>query len=241
MTSHEKDKLLLELANTVQLDSLPEKLREGLLRVKTEEAARIEAEAEARRKEEEERRREEAERARKRDEERRKLLCTGEWGEKVPLKRRFALCRRMGVKFVGFVGQEKDPSKWVPEEEFCAIDLVRGYKSPYWGYFGPQQVQLDAFYTERVRPVLEAGNDDELVRFLRCEWDFFEIREDEKDEPFEVLDYKVETVKNSREWSWAIRRDEEGNLIADKVVVTGCSPLLTFKEHQENLRKEFDK
>ena len=45
-----------------------------------------------------------------------KLFCRGQWGERVPRNRRFALCRR---EFSG-------------RTEWCAIDLVRGYMSPYW-------------------------------------------------------------------------------------------------------------
>lgn len=221
-----RDDLILKIADSPALEALPSEVREEILRLKREHDRR-EATLEKERKDEEIRVRKE------RLDMERKLLCLGEWGEKVPLKRRFALCERIGKRFVGHIGQEGDPTKWEDEVQYCAIDLVRGIMSPYWAYFGAstKQGQLDAFYNERVRPALEKTGDD-LVTFLSCEWNFFRIDDQPGHEKikFQVLDYDVEKDVGIP-FAYAKKYD--------KVVVIGKSEPMTWREHMDALRKEF--
>lgn len=105
-------------------------------------------------------------------------LCLGEWGEKVPLDRRFALCRmKMGQRNL-----------------HCAIDLVLGNKGPYWDYFGDSVYR---YYKERIKKVLDAAqqdalnHEDQLWKVIRKEFDF-NMRDDEMVEKFQVLHYQAE-------------------------------------------------
>lgn len=221
-----KEETVLRIAESAAFEDLPEDVRIDILNEKKS--------IEDRRFAFEKARFDEIKRTEKlRLEKKTKLLCLGEWGEKVPLKRRFALCERIGKRFVGHIGQEGDPTKWEDEVQYCAIDLVRGIMSPYWAYFGAstKQGQLDAFYNERVRPALEKTGDD-LVTFLSCEWNFFRIDDQPGHEKikFRVLDYDVEKDVGIP-FAYAKKYD--------KVVVIGKSEPMTWREHMDALRKEF--
>jgi len=218
-------KLLMDLANSESVELLPKDLRDRVMAFKDkkekEDLKRAEdARAAAEKLAEEDRK--------KNDEEYRELLCIGGWGEKVPRERRFALCYKMG-KF------SYDGDNWHKEPFYCAIDLVRGYKSPYWYYYGSstEAGQRDAFYNERIRPVLEASDSSELVRVLRRDWNFFKIYDSEESEKFKVLKYHVEKGAgvpfNPRRDGWK----------ADLVVVDDMSEYKTLAEHQSDLKKEF--
>ena len=158
--------------------------------------------------------REEAER--KDREEKDKLFCRGEWGEKVPRNRRFALCYKEVPHFIGYCGQEKQKDKWVSKGHFCGVDLVRGYMSPYWMYFGGG---ADHCWKDRLKPLLEASDEHSLFRRIRTDWNFFSIK-DEHDDNFSVCEYTV---------------DERGH-----VTITHTGEKKSLKEHQEALKKEFE-
>ena len=230
MNASDMQKLLFDIANCADVDKLPKELRDKVVKMRDDEEERVrKAEADAI----ERKRQEDEARKKEKDEESRRLLCTGQWGEKVPPKRRFALCYRMG-KF------SYDGDHWNKEPFYCAIDLVRGYMSPYWHYYGDgsEAGQRDAFYNERIRPVLEAyeeGDDIKLFKVLRSDWDFFKIHEEDLNTKFEVLDYHIEKGTGL---SFHVRND---GWKADKVVVYGRSKPMTFAEHQAALKKEFDK
>lgn len=222
-------KLVMDLADCGELDKLPQDLRDRILAIRNtevEKARKIEEEKlETERKAMEEIRKE-------RDEERSRLMCIGKWGEKVPPKRRFALCYRMG-KYATM------DDNWRDEPFYCAIDLVRGYMSPYWHYYGSstEEGQRDAYYNEQIRPVLEAyreGNDVAITSVIRRDWDFFKIQGDEAEIKFEVLDYHVEKGTGI---PFYIRKD---GWKADKVIIDGRSKPMTFAEHRDALRKEFN-
>lgn len=220
-------KLLFDIANSKEVEFLPKSLRNQVVAIRDEEEERVrKREAEIRK---QEREREEATR-KEHDEEHRKFLCIGEWGEKVPPKRRFALCCRMSKKFIGWLGQERDPSKWKEVPEYCAIDLVRGITNPYWGYWGAstEEGQRDAFYNEGIRPVLEAfetGDESEVLKRIRCDWNFFKIdRKEDMAVKFAVLRYHLDKGTGPK---------------ADRVVVDGRSVPKTLAEHQEDLKREF--
>lgn len=232
-------KLLFDIANSKEVELLPKPLRDQVVALRDEEEERVRKwEAEIR---EREREREEATR-KEREEERRKFLCIGEWGENVPPKRRFALCCRMGREFIGWIGQERDPSKWKEVPEYCAIDLVRGIMNPYWGYWGAntEEGQRNAFYNEGIRPVLEAfdaGDEPKALDCIRRDWDFFKIdRKEDVDMKFMVLHYHLDKGAGHDGFS---RRCSGPK--ADRVVIDGRSELKTLAEHQEDLKREFCK
>lgn len=215
--------LLLEVSkNGMAMSALPENIQSEISEFASREEKRIQAESERRKRIEEEGRKENERRKKALDKERRELLCIGQWGERVPRNRRFALCERVGERFVGFSGEERDPSKWKDEIQYCAIDMVRGFTSPYWAYYGYSDHKTP-FYTECIKPVLEAKTEDELVAQIRHNWNFFNVEKGNKgdNKPFCILEYVI---------------DDMGY-----VKVTGKSETKTFWEHQEDLRREFEK
>lgn len=211
--------LLLEIAKCeAALAALPKEVRSRILKIKEAEEKRILAEA---KREEEWRKREEEKKRKQREKElkeQNKLLCKGEWGEKIPLKRRFALCKRISKRFVGWCGQEKDPSKWEAEEQYCAIDLVRGYMSPYWGYYCTSRAKYLPFFEERIKPILDAQSWDEIVGNICRNWNFFKV--EKEDDSFSVLSYSMS---------------------GDSIVLEGESAVKKLAEHQKDLKKEFCK
>lgn len=222
------DTILRIAGNKKALDALDEETRGDILELRTEIEARKRNEEEEtrRRKAEEEldRRRREADMENKR----REFLCVGQWGEKVPPERRFALCKRISKRFEGTCERErKDPSKWVDEEEWCAIDLVRGYKNPYFGYWRYWQDNgIHQIWKENIGPILNLFRINAMQAAadrISMDWNFFDIGDDEKDWQFWVMDYEV---------------GDDGRV---KITGDGKYGLATFKEHQRKLREEFGK
>lgn len=150
----------------------------------------------------------------------------GEWVRNIPRKERFVIAVRDSEHFIGWSGDEKnDPSKWVSVESCCAIDILRGYMSPYWGYYGDTEYtsvsrQVELFYKERVSKIENAKNEDRLVTVIDCNWNFFYINNDYKDTKFAILDYEI---------------DENGN-----VKILGRSDYKTFSEHQKDLIGKYE-
>lgn len=216
-----RDLIFLEIAkNSEAMSALPQTVQEQILDFKKkneEEVLRKEAE---RKRLEEEAAKERERRSEAQRKESDKLLCKGKWGEKVPLERRFVLCEKDGKRYVaGYHSwDDKDPENWVPEKQYCAIDLVRGYKSPYWNYFGCG-LPGEEFVKRRIKPVLEAKTESDLVRFLRSEYDFFNVEDREKDEKFCVCTYSFSPY----------------------FTITGRGEYKTLAEHQADLKREFGK
>ena len=131
---------------------------------------------------------------------------------------RFALCERRWRRFIGFRGYEADPSLWQEEAEWCAIDLVRGYKSPYWGYYGDPSL----FVKNRIKPLLEANTVSKLVQRISCDWNFFSVCQEDLEKPFCILSYDV---------------NQDGN----SIIITGRSEYKTFEEHKDALKQEIEK
>lgn len=214
-----KDLVLLEIAkNSEAMSALPKIVQEQLLDFKKkheEEFLRQEAERKRLEEEAQKERKKQAERKRM---ESNRLLCKGKWGEKVPLERRFVLCERDGKRYVPghHSWDNRDPGNWVPEKQYCAIDLVRGYKSPYWGYFG-YGLPGEEFVKQRIKPVLEAKTEADLVQFLRMEYDFFNIEDREKKEKFCICTYSFSPY----------------------FTITGRGKYKTLAEHQADLKREF--
>ena len=216
------EELVLSLAeNEESMAALTDDQRKFVLSYKKENEERIKAERNER---------ERKDRAFKKAEERLKaerrnlfdkLLCKGTWGELVPPDRRFCLCERDGKRFVGFCGQEDDPTKWKDKLEYCVIDIVRGYTSPYWGYYDLMNNHLKAWYKERMHAILSAETEDERAEIIIHDFNFFNIDDEERNDKFRILDYEV---------------DGNGN-----VTVVGRSKDMTLKQHQEALKREFAK
>ncbi len=160
-------------------------------------------------------------------ERRRKLLGLdlGEWVRSVPRGRRFVLAYRRGRRYVGckFPGEHDDPRNWEPEDQYCCMDLLRGYKSPYFGYCQPGGV-LDRCVREKLTRALAAKGDEELAGVVRLEFDFFDY--DKADEEYDASQGGIAVA------SYAV--DAGG-----RVTITGRGPMKTLKQHQEDLRKEF--
>lgn len=195
--------------NTSAMESLSDEVRREVNDFVRENEERIKREKENRRKQEELAEKA-CERLNQQEEARRKrLLCIGEWGEKVPRNRRFALCEK---------ARSTDG-----KPEYCAIDLVRGAMSPYWGYYGTTYPidSMRQFYHKNIKPILEADGEAELVSKLSYDWDFFFIK-DETDlkTQFSVLTYDV---------------DENG-----VVKILSKSEPKTWVEHMNALKKEFE-
>lgn len=148
-----------------------------------------------------------------------KLLCKGEWGENVPRNRRFVLCSRMGSEFKGWAGQERDPTKWVPIKQYCAIDLVRGIMAPYWNYYGANIAEKQAwlFVEKKIKPVWEAATEEELISKLRLDWDFFHIK-DKMDSLFRVVEFEgtdFHTFKITKESEEMLLEEHQARLKAE--------------------------
>lgn len=177
-------------------ERLPEGLRDEAYKWLSENEARLEEERrlaeEAEKEAEKERTRRESELESALDE----LLCRGTAWSNVMRKFRFALCRRS------------------VDGAYCAVDLARGYMSPYWGYWGGD-LCATKFYTSQISPVLTAVCDEELARLIEHDWNFFEVAEHEK---FSVVDYTV---------------------VDGKVHVNGLGPEMTLKEHQRAMEEKY--
>ena len=120
----------------------------------------------------------------------------------------------------------KDPNKWENIKECCAIDLLRGFMSPYWGYYvvisDMVELQAKAFYKKRVSKVMYAKTDDELCKVLDYEWNFFKFDDYNEINPkFGILDYII---------------DSKGEF-----TILGVSEYKTLAEHQEDLRRKYKK
>lgn len=155
-------------------------------------------------------------------------LDHGEWVRNIPKYKRFVIAVKDSKRFTGFNCQREldDPSKWKDIKECCAIDLLRGFKSPYWGYYDAinDMVELQAkkFYMERISKVMNAKTDDELCKVLDYNWNFFKCNDhNEIDLKFGILDYIV---------------DAKGEF-----TILGVSEYKTLAEHQEDLRKKYRK
>lgn len=217
------EQIILKIADSPSFETLDTELQSEILAIKKEHDEFLENQE---REKEAKNEHLEKEKAKKRQ----KLLCIGQWGEKVPFKRRFVLCHQSNVYSTYSGGPNERTER---REDYCAVDLVRGYMSPYFGYFGTStdQWKMDAFYNERIRPILEAKDEKELLDFLESEWNFFKINDTHRGEKFHVLDYDVEK-DTGHPWAYA--------KVADKVIVKGESPLMTWEQHRDALRKEFD-
>lgn len=213
--------------NEAALNALPDDLRNAVLAAKKEkeesDRRMAEAEREARKREDEK------ERAR-RDKERKELLCIGTWAEDIPRNRRFALCERDWKRYAEYVTggwRYNDPHELVPVKELCAVDIVRGYTSPYFGYYcgdGEAPHQLRSWWKQRLQPVIEAETEDDCLKCIRAEWNFFHIYNDCPDEPpfpFRILTYEV---------------GDDGD-----IKITGRSEAKKWQEHRADLEKEFAK
>lgn len=155
-------------------------------------------------------------------------LDHGEWVRNIPKYKRFVIAVKDGKRFTGlsYANELKDPSKWKDIKECCAIDLLRGFKSPYWGYYyvtnNMVELQAKRFYMERVSKVMNAKTDDELCKVLDSEWNFFKCDDhNEINLKFGILDYII---------------DSKGEF-----TILGVSEYKTLAEHQEDLRKKYQK
>ena len=153
-----------------------------------------------------------------------KYLCSNHWGEKVPDIKRFAICKRLGKRFEGYCGQENYPNMWEAEVQFCAIDLVRGYMAPYWGYYGGFYSEYDKmmpFFKNKILPILNATSDFEKATFIQGNFDFFSIIEKSQinPTPFHIINYEI---------------------VSDgEIKVIDESPARTWEEHRELLKAEY--
>lgn len=211
------ESVLLSVANCDHaMAALPEDVRASVLSVKGEVEMRVkEREADERKREIE--RRETDEKAEKaRHAELAKYLCKGTWSERVPLSRRFAMCETIGKKFVGFYGQEKDPSKWEDCKQVCSVDLIRGFMGPYWGYY--DYIGIDEAFKRTVKPILEACDDFDRMMRIRSEFDFFHVT-NHGNAPFRILTYEVGPGEHVR--------------------VIGRGEMKTWEQHRAALKAEF--
>ena len=155
-------------------------------------------------------------------------LDHGEWVRNIPKYKRFVIAVKDGKRFTGFncTSELKDPSNWKDIKECCAIDLLRGFMSPYWGYYDVindmVELQAKAFYKKRVSKVMYAKTDDELCKVLDYQWNSFKCDDDnEINLKFGILDYII---------------DSKGEF-----TILGVSEYKTPAEHQEDLRKKYRK
>ena len=155
-------------------------------------------------------------------------LDHGEWVRNIPKYKRFVIAVKDGKRFTGLNCQSelKDPNKWENIKECCAIDLLRGFMSPYWGYYvvisDMVELQAKAFYKKRVSKVMYAKTDDELCKVLDYEWNFFKFDDYNEINPkFGILDYII---------------DAKGEF-----TILGVSEYKTLAEHQEDLRRKYKK
>lgn len=216
------DLLLAVAENSAVMACLPDDVRKGIEDFKIDQKWVILARREREKKERQQQEERIKKAAREKQEKARKLLCKDSWGKKVPLNRRFALCVRMGKKFIGCSWEHKDPTKWIPEEQCCAIDLVRGYKAPYWGYYAYPTIEGSAslFYKNAIKPILEAESEKSLVEQIASGFNVFHLsnHKNEMDEPFSIVKYEV--------------------IGGDCIRFLERGPQKTWKEHQRDLQME---
>ena len=155
-------------------------------------------------------------------------LDHGEWVRNIPKYKRFVIAVKDGKRFTGCncTSELKDPNKWENIKECFAIDLLRGFKSPYWGYYAVindmVELQAKAFYKKRVSKVMYAKTDDELCKVLDSDWNFFKCDDhNEINLKFGILDYII---------------DAKGEF-----KILGVSEYKTLAEHQEDLRRKYKK
>ena len=204
------DEIILAIAeNPDAIKALPKDIRVAIRNFNNLHAKRIQEEKERREKLEKERAKRLAKEKAEEEKEMNKLLCKNDWGCRVPVERRFCLC-------------EKESGNRQRYEDFCVIDIVRRFKSPYWGYYCRtyEFEVLKAWYRERLLPVLSAKTDEARYRAIRNDFDFFEIRPEEKEWKFRILKYEV---------------DNDGN-----VKIIEKSDAKTWAEHRNDLRLEFE-
>ena len=223
-------KLLFDIANCREIELLPKELREKVIAVRDAEIRRTEKWSEL------EQKKAEAIKART-DELRNSLLCLGQWGEKVPSTRRFALCHRIGRRLVHWYNSEKP--EYRNEPFYCAIDLVRGMMPVKWHYYnvGTEEQEIDFLYNRQLRPLFEAfdtGNEAMILKCLNFAWDRYAIPERERDVKFHVLKYHTEKGLGL-DWILPI---ETGNK-SDRVVIDEVGDYKTLAEHREDLKTEF--
>lgn len=208
--------------NKTALDALPDDLRNEVLAVKKEKEERDRRMAEAER--EAQKKADEKERVR-RDNERKDFLCIGTWAENIPRNRRFVLCERDWKRYGEYVRGSSSEREVVDCIKLCAVDIVRGYSNPYFGYYGGDGEaphQLRWWWKERLQPVIEAETEDKFLTRIRCDWNFFKLYPaHEADYPFRILTYEV---------------GDDGD-----IKITGRSESKTWQEHRADLEKEFAK
>lgn len=210
--------------NEAALNALPDDLRNAVLAAKKEKEESDRRKAEAER---EAKKREDEKELVRRDIERKDLLCIGTWAENIPRNRRFALCERDWERYGEYVRGSFSDREVVPCIELCAVDIVRGYMSPYFGYYcgdGEAPHQLRSWWKQRLQPVIEADTEDKFLTRIRCDWNFFHIYNDRPDKtpfPFRILTYEV---------------GDDGD-----IKITGRSEAKKWQEHRADLEKEFAK
>ena len=166
------------------------------------------------------RKNEEKEKKRIEDEKKELLgLSIGEWARKVPNNRRFVLAMRYSHKYIGTAFDPwQDAKNWMEVEEYCPVDILRGYTAPYFEYYGDKGKMLDEGVSERLLPAIDAKDDEELAYVAKKYFNFFQVRHPET-EKFAICEFKV---------------DESGH-----VVINGFGEARTLALHQEILKKEF--
>lgn len=218
-----EDIILALNKNEKALEALDNASREKVKKFASDTEKRLKKEAEARKKAEQRSAREIAERKEKQQKKYCELLGLniGEWVRNIPKERRFALVQRIGKEYRGnALNAWKDKDGWVDKVQLCAIDLARGFMSPYWDYYGWGSPGV-AFFRERLKPIFDTKTDDELAHRIEMDWDFFHVNKNYKGTKFAIVDYTIV--------------GEDGN----DIVINGHGPYKTLKQHFNDLKKEF--
>lgn len=221
----EREKILDELINSAAFESLSVDSKEAFRKEYAELKERREREEQEHAVRIELSRRECDERIKNELKERNRLLGLelGEWVRNIPRNRRFVIAYRIGYRFNGFVGEEKNQAKWEREDQYCVMDLLRGFKAPYFEYCTLGSV-FDRIVKERLKPALEETDDEKLALHIRNYMNFFgyddvDEKKDAKNGGIAIVDYWID--------------------VNDHVVINGHGEMKPLKQHQEDLRKEF--
>lgn len=148
-------------------------------------------------------------------------LNIGEWAGKVPNNRRFVLAMRYSHEYIGTSLNpwiDDDAAHWREVEEYCPVDILRGYTAPYFKYYGGKGAMLDKGVSERLLPAINAKDDEELAYVAKKYFNFFPVEHPETEE-FAICEFRI---------------DESGH-----VVINGFGEARTLALHQGILKSEF--
>lgn len=133
--------------------------------------------------EEELRRKEDEKRRKKKEEELKKkydaIANPVPWADKVPLNERFVVMKKRSKYY--------QCQKLCERDDYCPVDLLRGYTAPYFGYYGNG---LRHCVIETMSELFKREGID-LWKFVSSEFNFFKLSGNALDDKMSAVSYTV--------------------------------------------------